>query len=235
MCLRRRNHEVIPTCGWPHDSCRETGFNFAKRIILDGDCIDPHCSIQYPCATELSLSIYRTQDKGWLMSYLNCNIALARITELHISYNHLNIDDLIKILYHMPNLDCLSFYHKPLLAIASRSAEQEAQIIDLASKSKITKLELACGNLCTLDEVQCILSFCPRLECLEIDLGEDMLKWIAESLLTKKTTRHMFSCCFWNAKRGMKRKLQTIINQMTMNIHNDCLMEFINDFLYLWW
>jgi hypothetical protein len=234
LSLRRSNYELFERV--IGDTCprRETGLNFSKRIIIHGNCIDAHCSIQYLRATELSLSGCSTQGKEKLMSYLNCNIHLAQITRLSIGYRNLAIDNLIKILYHMPNVDYLSCYPKPLLQITSESAEQEAQMIELMSRSKITKLDIGGGILYTLDEIQCLVRLCPRLEYLEADLGEDMLEWIAESLLAKKTTPYMFSCCFWNAKRVMMRKLQTITDHMT-NFHNDYLMQFINDFLYLWW
>lgn len=89
MCFRRFGHEVKSKCGQGHVSRRENEFNLAKRIMIDGDCINPHYSIQYPRVTELSLSACYTQDKSWLRSYLNCNIPLAQITFLHISYRHL--------------------------------------------------------------------------------------------------------------------------------------------------
>jgi hypothetical protein len=229
LSLRRSIYEVFERV--VGDTClrRETGLNFAKRIIIHGKCIDPNYSIQYPYATALSLCIYSTQGKAGLMSYLNCNIHLEQITQLYIDGQNLDEDNLIKILYDMPNVDYLSFYHKPLLKIASRSADQEKQMTNLAIKSKITKLESAGVFLYTLDEIKRLISFCPRLEYLEIDFGEDMLEWIASDLLTKKTTPHMFSCCFWNATRVMMGKLEKNIDQMT-NIHNNYFMQFINVF-----
>jgi hypothetical protein len=218
------------------DTCprRETSLNFAKRIIIHGNYVDSQCSIQYPCATELALTGRPTGDKCWLMGDFSLNIPLVQITQLCILYSDLDIDHLIMILYHLPNLDYLSFYSKPLLQIASRSAKQEAEMADLQSKSKITRLESGGGVLYTLDEIRCLVSLCPRLEYLEADLGEDMLDWIAGDLLPKKTTPHIFSCCFWNATRVMMRKLQAIVDQME-NFHDDYLMQFFNGYLYLWW
>jgi hypothetical protein len=196
LSLRRRNDELFERMVGNTCPRRETGFNFAKRIIIHDECIDPHYSIQYPCAIELNLRGYSTQGIGELMSYLNFNIPLSQITHSSIIYSNLNQDDLIKILYDMPNVDYLSFYDKPFLQITSGSAKYEAQISELMIKSKITKLKIGGRILYTLDEIEYLVKLCLRLEYLEFNLREDMLEWIAIDFLTKKTTPYRFSCYF---------------------------------------
>ncbi len=140
------------------------GLNLTRNINIEGHHLIPNLSIQFVRDTSPSLEISYTKDKYQFIIDLNRCVRLIKIRHLNINYANLNTGMLIEILCCMSNLNSLSLYYRPLQHIITQSVKQEAQIIHLMSKNKITKVIITGVVNNMLEDFSFFINLCPRIQ-----------------------------------------------------------------------
>ncbi|CAF1002881.1 unnamed protein product [Adineta steineri] len=213
-----------------------TGNNLACSVsILGSQKTIADCSLQFPCATTLALTIpFICDDDQWTESFINdlnrC-MYLTKLTKLSIDYVNLTLPMLFELLLNVPNIHSLYLSHMP----HSQATDIEHTCL-LPKNNKITKITIYHGY--TLECINAFISLFHQLEILDIRIGVYDLNSIKHFLSLKKSEKNcrLFSLRISGVQSAMVEDLQTMINQE--KLFDD--YSFESDFVHssavcLWW
>ncbi|CAF4738382.1 unnamed protein product, partial [Rotaria sp. Silwood2] len=82
---------------------------------------------------------------------------------------------------HLPNVHSLILYANT----SYLSSEQIQPVHFVSNKSRISNVTIR--GRCTIQQIHLLMSLCPRVKCLEIEIDEDQLELIVRFLLFEKT------------------------------------------------
>jgi hypothetical protein len=179
-------------------------------------------SIQFPRVTKLTLKDNNIEEHPSFINDMTSIVPLLQITELHIKKNEFSVDQLIQILYLLPNLQSLTLAN--ILSLGSKRTDV------LSRNHRITKLIID-DDECQFKHVRFLIHLFPRLEYLEISIDENNLEKILRFLLSKLPC--LFSLFLLNVNYKVIEKVQSLIKNE--KLLNDYTSERIQGGLYLWW
>ncbi|CAF0899412.1 unnamed protein product [Adineta steineri] len=193
--------------------------SFGPRISIKSQNIDANFPFQFPYVTELEITDnYYTINMDSFIDNLSHIITLTNISYLKILFNNQWLNNFVKLLNRMPNVQ------KLILNVRS-SSEMEA-----SSDQQTNTADLVCNNnvryVIITDElafttVQLINKLFPRMERLKIQNRKDALISFVRTLLSNRVNNsHLFSLMFYG-DNAMIKKLKTMIdNEKLLDKYN---------------
>jgi hypothetical protein len=185
---------------------------------------------QFPHVTELILTNNCTIDINSFIDNLSHIIILTNITYLNISFNDQWLDNFIKLLNRMPNVQRL------VLNVQSSSemevsSDQQANTVDLLWNNNVRDVEMT--DKLALATVQLINKIFPQLECLQIRNREETLIPFVRTLLSNRINNsHLFSLVFYGDDAMIKQLKTMIDNEKLLDNYH---IEHRQSQLCLWW
>ncbi|CAF1396998.1 unnamed protein product [Adineta steineri] len=205
--------------------------SFGPRINMKNRNIVANFPFQFPRVTELELTEnYDTINIDSFIDNLSHIFILTNITYLEISFNNILLNNFVKLLNRMPNVQ------KLILVIWSSSrievsSDQQTNIVDLVCNNNVRNVQVY-GEL-ALATVQLINNLFPRLEHLRLVHRQNALVPFVRTLLSNRINNsHLFSLMFHDG-RAMIKKLKTMINNEKLLNNYDIKRR--QDELCLWW
>ncbi|CAF1494614.1 unnamed protein product [Adineta steineri] len=205
--------------------------SFGPRINMKNRNIVANFPFQFPRVTELELTEnYDTINIESFIDNLSHIFILTNITYLEISFNNILLNNFVKLLNRMPNVQKLI-----LVAWSSSgievSSDQQTNTVDLVCNNNVRNVQVY-GEL-ALATVQLINNLFPRLEHLRLVHRQNALVPFARTLLSNRINNsHLFSLMFHDG-RAMIKKLKTMINNEKLLNNYDIKRR--QDELCLWW
>ncbi|CAF0898321.1 unnamed protein product [Adineta steineri] len=205
--------------------------SFGPRIGIKSQNIDANFSFQFPYVTELEITdnYYRINMNSFIDN-LSHIIMMTNITYLKILFNNQWLNNFVKLLNRIPNVQ------KLVLDVRSSSktevsSDQQANTVDLVCNNNVRDVQIT-GEL-TLATIRLINKLFPRMECLRFLNRENALIPFVRILLSNRTNNnHLFSLVF-NGDDAMIKQLKTMIdNEKLLDNYN---IEDRQDELCLWW
>jgi hypothetical protein len=149
---------------------------------------------------------------------------------LNISFNDQWLDNFIKLLNRMPNVQRL------VLNVQSSSemevsSDQQANTVDLLWNNNVRDVEMT--DKLALATVQLINKIFPQLECLQIRNREETLIPFVRTLLSNRINNsHLFSLVFYGDDAMIKQLKTMIDNEKLLDNYH---IEHRQSQLCLWW
>ncbi|CAF1376482.1 unnamed protein product [Adineta steineri] len=210
--------------------------SFGPRINMKNRNIVANFPFQFPRVTELELTDnYYTINIDSFIDNLSHIFILTKITYLEISFNNILLNNFVKLLNRMPNIQKLILYVQ-LSSEMEVPSDQQINTVDLVCNNNVRNVGIH-GEL-ALATVQLINNLFPRMECLEISNGEDTLISLVRTLLSNRINNsHLFSLVFYGADDddddALIKKLKTMIDNEKLLDNYD--IEHRQFQLCLWW
>ncbi|CAF1092114.1 unnamed protein product [Adineta steineri] len=193
-------------------SCRDPLFHlsFGPRISIKSQNIVANFPFQFPRVTELQLTInYTTINIDSFIDNLSHIFILTNITYLKISFNNQLLNNFVKLLNRMPNVQklILDVWSSSEMEVSS---DQQTNTDDLVCNNNVRYVQII-GKL-ALSTVQLINKLFPRMERLRLLNGEDTLIPFVRTLLSNRIDNsHLFSLVF-DGDDAMIKQLKTMID-----------------------
>ena len=137
-----------------------------------------NCSLQFPCATELSLWGKGARGNFSFLADLSHMFHFAALTHFSVQCPDFGLAQLIELLNHLPNLHSLTLY-----ANTSYLSDELFQFDSMENRI----VNVTIRGPCTIQQIRLLIRLCPRVKCLEIEVDEEQLEPIVRSLLLEKT------------------------------------------------
>ncbi|CAF0906703.1 unnamed protein product [Rotaria sordida] len=166
-----------------NDAClrRDEGKNLARRVNIDDYRAATNCSLQFPCATELSLWGKGARGNFSFIADLSHMFHFSKLTHFSVQCPDFGLAQLTELLNHLPNVHSLILY-----ANTSYLTSEQIQSVDfISNKNRIANVTIR--GRCTIQQIHLLMNLCPRVKCLEIEIDEDQLDLIVRFLLLEKT------------------------------------------------
>ncbi|CAF1226185.1 unnamed protein product [Adineta steineri] len=186
---------------------------------------------QFPYVTALELiDNYYTINIDSFIDNLSHIIILTNITYLKIPFNNQLLNNFVKLLNRMPNVQKLILDVRPSSEMEV-SSDQQTNTADLVCNNNVQNVIIT--DKLALTTVQLINKLFPRMECLEIQSRGDALISFVQTLLSNRiSNNHLFSLMFYGDN--------AMINQLITMIDNEKLLDNYNIErrwleLCLWW
>ncbi|CAF0971033.1 unnamed protein product [Adineta steineri] len=186
---------------------------------------------QFPYVTALELiDNYYTINIDSFIDNLSHIIILTNITYLKISFNNQLLNNFVKLLNRMPNVQKLILDVRPSSEMEV-SSDQQTNTADLVCNNNVQNVIIT--DKLALTTVQLINKLFPRMECLAIQNRGDALISFVQTLLSNRiSNNHLFSLVFYGDN--------AMINQLITMIDNEKLLDNYNIKsrwfgLCLWW
>ncbi|CAF0764123.1 unnamed protein product [Adineta steineri] len=204
---------------------------FGPRISIKNRNIVANFPFQFPRVTELELrDNYYTINIDSFIDNLSHIIILTNITYLRISFNNQLLNNFVKLLNRMPNVQKLILDVRPSSEMEVLS-DQQTNTLDFVCNNNVRTVQIT-GEL-ALATVQLIKNLFPRMERLRILNRENDLISIVRTLLSNRIDNsHLFSLMF-DGDDAMIKKLRTIIDNKKLLDNYD--IEHRQSELCLWW
>lgn len=106
--------------------------------------------------------------------------AFSKLTHFSVQCPDFGLSQLIELLNHLPNLYSLVLYANT----SYLSCDQIQPILCVSNKNRITNVTVR--GRCVIQQIHLLMSICPRVKCLEIEIEEDQLELIIRFLLMGK-------------------------------------------------
>ncbi|CAF1427167.1 unnamed protein product [Adineta steineri] len=228
----RRKYYTIYTSTdrYPCSCHQETIHDLVDHVHIKDTRSINNCLLLFPHATKLTLS----DDHDYLIfAGLNCFIRLTQLTNLTIDWFDLYYDLLVELLRFVPNIRALKL-HSFRSYKSYRGSIQQTESFQMApNENKITSLIIY--NNCSLKDITLLISLCPRLQQMVLNIPRDDLQSTVNLLLmeTIENTRHLFSLCLLNVTPKLVKILKTMIDSKTLL--NNYSIKLVYKKLYLWW
>jgi len=121
-----------------------------------------------------------------------------------------------------------------LKSIINYLSIQQSETFRLVSDTNVIT-NIIIKEKCTLEEIQLVVTLCPRLEHLTIRVPIDFFELTLQLLLsnTNENTLHLFSLCITDVSQSLVEILEMFIK--SEELLDDYSLKFIDNKLYLWW
>ncbi|CAF1473670.1 unnamed protein product [Adineta steineri] len=204
---------------------------FGPRINMKNRNIVANFSFQFPRVTELELTDnYNTINIDSFIDNLSHIFILTNITYLEISFNNILLNNFIKLLNRMPNVQKLILYVQ-LSSEMEVSSDQQANTVDLVCNNNVRNVKIT-GEL-PLATVKLINKLFPRLEHLRLMYRKNALIPFVRTLLSNRINNsHLFLLMFHDSRAKIK-KLKAMINNEKLLDNYDIKRR--QSELCLWW
>ncbi|CAF1185422.1 unnamed protein product [Adineta steineri] len=205
--------------------------SFGPRISMKNQNIVANFHFQFPRVTELEFrDNYYTINIYSFIDNLSHIVILTNITYLEISFNNQLLNNFVKLLNRMPNVQ------KLILDVRSSfkmevSSDQQTNTVDLVCNNNVRNVEII-GGL-PLTTVRLINKLFPRMERLEIqNRGDALISFVRTLLSNRIDNSHLFSLVF-DGDDVMIKQLKTMIDNEKLLDNYD--IERRQFELCLWW
>ncbi|CAF4265783.1 unnamed protein product, partial [Adineta steineri] len=186
---------------------------------------------QFPRVTELVLTDnYNTINIDSFIDNLSHIFILTNITYLKISFNNQLLDNFVKLLNRMPNVQELVLDVRSSFEIEV-SSDQQTNTVDLVCNNNVRNVKII-GQL-PLATIRLINKLFPQMERLRLLNGEDTLIPFVRTLLSNRIDNtHLFSLMF-DGDDAMIKQIKTMIDNEKLLDNYD--IEYRQFELCLWW
>ncbi|CAF1202233.1 unnamed protein product [Rotaria sordida] len=186
--------------------------------------------VQFLKATELTLWCGCNYSTAVIFHHIIC---LTQLTNLTINWGVFCFDQLLELLSITLNIQTLKLYSIRLYQSNPISIQQTEFFRLVYNGNKITSLTIS--HICSLDKYELLVTLCPRLQYMILNISINDLESIIKLLLmkTNANTRHLFSLCLLNATTKMYQILKIMIDSEKL-LDNDSI-KLAHQKLYLWW
>ena len=184
-------------------------------------------------ATELHFKKGFKNEGGSIANLLHRIVSLEKITKLMIECEHFSLYQLIDLLACSPNIHTLIYQSIPFHKDDHLFTEQN-QIFRRVCQTNTIKC-VTFQEECTMDRVEFLVTLCPRVEYLSINVPMEILKSVTRFLLDKSNpnTRHLCSICFSRISQPWLVGLDGLIK--FERLLDDYVYKSAESRLYLWW
>ncbi|CAF0948391.1 unnamed protein product [Adineta steineri] len=171
--------------------------SFGPRISMKNQNIVANSPFQFPRVTELVLTDnYNTINIDSFIDNLSHIFILTNITYLRISFNNQLLNNFIKLLNRMPNVQILVLDVRSSFEIEV-SSDQQINTVDLVCNNNVRNVKII-GQL-PLATIRLINKLFPQMERLRILIREDILILFVRTLLSNRIDNsHLFSLMFYD-------------------------------------
>jgi hypothetical protein len=191
------------------------------------------CGKYFSNATKLTFSYNFGTSRVWLGIILSGIIPLKHLTTLVIDSDSFVWEQLIRLLRFTPNihtltLDCQSIEKKDLVSI------QQSETFRLVSSTN-TITSVTIKERYTSENTRLLVTLCPRLQHLIIDVNEHCIESIVRFILSKCKTnlQGLFSLCIKDTNKSMVELLKSSIE--SEELLDNYLIKLIGSESYIWW
>ncbi|CAF1215062.1 unnamed protein product [Adineta steineri] len=231
--LRRRFCQIDESLDNKICSYQDRIFNlsFGPHISMKNENIVANFPFQFPRVTQLELiDNYYTINIDSFINNLSHIFILTNITYLKISFNNQLLNNFVKLLNRMPNVQTLILDVRPSSQMEV-SSDQQTNTVDFVCNNNVRFLEII-GKL-ALATVQLINKLFPRMERLEIQSRGDALISFVRTLLSNRINNsHLFSLVF-DGDDAMIKQLKTMIDNEKLVDNYNIERRWLE--LCLWW
>ncbi|CAF1155224.1 unnamed protein product [Adineta steineri] len=231
--LRRRFCQIDESLDNSICSYQDRIFNlsFGPHISMKNENIVANFPFQFPRVTQLELiDNYYTINIDSFINNLSHIFILTNITYLKISFNNQLLNNFVKLLNRMPNVQTLILDVRPSSQMEV-SSDQQTNTVDFVCNNNVRFLEII-GKL-ALATVQLINKLFPRMERLEIQSRGDALISFVRTLLSNRINNsHLFSLVF-DGDDAMIKQLKTMIDNEKLVDNYNIERRWLE--LCLWW
>ncbi|CAF4121691.1 unnamed protein product [Adineta steineri] len=205
--------------------------SFGPRISMKNQNIVASSPFQFPRVTELVLTDnYNTINIDSFIDNLSHIFILTNITYLKISFNNQLLDNFVKLLNRMPNVQELVLDVRSSFEIEV-SSDQQTNTVDLVCNNNVRNVKII-GQL-PLATIRLINKLFPQMERLRLLNGEDTLIPFVRTLLSNRIDNtHLFSLMF-DGDDAMIKQIKTMIDNEKLLDNYD--IEYRQFELCLWW
>ncbi|CAF1261998.1 unnamed protein product [Rotaria sordida] len=208
----------------PH--VQEMNLNSVKHVHICCKRIANNSLKYFPNATQLTIKYYFNVSADTL----NRIIPLKQITILIIDLYTFSFEQLINLLYFLPNIHTLKCNF-----INYNENNLLNDIFQYVSKTNKIK-NLYIKSLCTLDLIKLIINLFPKLEYLKTGIYRKEFKEIIRYILSKNNnnnTRHLYLLCITEIPKICLTEMDVLIE--VEHLLDQYFIKYINRDLYLWW
>jgi hypothetical protein len=213
--------------------CSDLNLNSVQHLYIQSEKTMMNCIHYFPNAAELTFKDGFSATRASLSSILNRIIPLYQLTKLVIECHHFSFKKMIELLRFTPHLHTLIFESMPFYKNDSMSIEESETFRLVSNTNTIT--EVTFKDKCTLEKLQLLLTLCPRVQHLTINILVRNLDSITRFLLNKTNpnTRRLCLLCFSRATSNWLDKLDSLISSETLI--DDYTLNLVNSKLYICW
>ncbi|CAF1223035.1 unnamed protein product [Adineta steineri] len=214
-------------------SYRDPLFNlsFGPRIRMQNRNIVANFPLQFPRVTELELTDnYDTINIDSFIDNLSYIFILTTITYLKISFNNELLNNFVKLLNRMPNVQKLILDVR-LSCEMEVSSDQQTNTADLVCNNNVRNVIII--NELASTAGQLINKLFPRMERLRIqNRGDALISFVRTLLSNRIKNSHLFSLVFTDY-HAMIKQLKTMIDNEKLLDNYDVKRR--QDESCLWW
>jgi hypothetical protein len=205
---------------------------------VDHLCIESEQSIMgcgyfFPNVTKLTIEAGAPLARPTIEFIFNRIFCLENIIKLIIEYKRLYFVKLMDFLLFLPNIHTLECKSTELYQKDTISVEESEIFRSISETNTITNATFE--HMCTLEHVKLLVTLCPRLQNLTMDIYRNDMEGVIRYLLerTNPHTGRLASLCFLEANVVSFRHLNAIVE--SGRLPRRCMLKHVDSKLYLWW
>lgn len=211
----------------------DMNFNSVRQIDIHNEEQISSCRMFFPNAIQLYLKKNFRCESSSIANLLHRIISLTQINKLVIECEHFSLYHLIDLLSCTSNLHTLIFQSISFHKDDQLLLEQNERFRRVCEMNRIQCIIF--HELCTMERVKLLVTLCPRVEHLTIQVSMEIIKAVTRFLLKKNNpnTRYLSSICFTNLSQSWYTGLEALIKFERLLDHYAC--KSTDTQLYLWW
>ncbi|CAF3373823.1 unnamed protein product [Rotaria socialis] len=230
---------------WNHYELRELQDNdicprydnhlsLARVVTIEGNRAAAHCSIKFPRATELALTLCGDGEHLSSIGDLSRMIPLEQLTRIGFYWEHVGITHLLELLHLAPNVHSLSLLSDQWFGGIGRNFVTEHNVI---GNNKIRKVSVDTEDLdLTLEEIQLLMRMCPCVQYLDLRIEKEQCVSIVEFLLLRNAANNNHIPITLMSFRPVFYEMDQEVRSMIDRDQRFCNYSIKNDRrkMYLW-
>ncbi|CAF3055574.1 unnamed protein product, partial [Rotaria sp. Silwood2] len=212
---------------------QKTILDSVDHVIIEDPELTSDCSKYFPNANQLSLSLLcRARSKLFAIDNLQYIIPLKQITKLNISNEDLDLDNLVNMLFVMPNIDTLTYSSLTRVRDEDVSLEGSERFQLVSKQNKIKRFTIKC--VYRLKAIKILINLCPLLEHITIGTFGLSFRPTVAFLMSKsrESDCRLSSLCFVRVHNVWFEKIKCMIGSEKKP--DEYSIEHVDSNCYLW-